>query len=104
MNKSKLMMIAMLAVLTVGATACSNYNDTRGKGDAAVTDGYGHRKGNDSPKQVTNFPDGYANIATSCVAPGFRAFITTGTNKTGIPVIVADPKCSNYTDVSNLYK
>lgn len=100
------MMVGLIstAALTM-LTGCSEYNDTRGVGDAAVTDGYGHRKGNDSPKLVTNMPDGYANIATSCVAPGFRAFITTGTNKgAGIPVIVADPKCSNYTDVNNLYK
>lgn len=99
------MMAGLLAAgMAVSATACSAYNDTRGKGDAAVTDGYGHRKGNDTPKQVTNMPDGFANIATSCVAPGWRAFVTTGTSKTGIPVIVADPKCNEYTDVSNLYK
>lgn len=102
MNKK--ILIGMLATVAFLATGCSSYDDSHGVGDSAVTDGYGHRKGNDTPKLVTNMPDGFANIATSCVAPGFRAFVTTGTHQTGIPVIVADPKCNNYSDVNNLYK
>lgn len=103
MNR-KLIMAGLLATVALMATGCSEYNDTRGKGDAAATDGYGHQKGNDAPKLVTNFPDGFANIATGCVAPGFRGFVTTGTHQTGIPVILPDPNCNKYTDAANLYR
>lgn len=96
--------LVAVALMATGCSEVQKYDDTRGKGDAAVNDGYGHRKGNDNPKLVTNMPDGYANIATSCVAPGFRAFVTTHTDMTGIPVIVVDEKCNQYSDVANLYK
>lgn len=67
-------MLAAVAALTL--TACGQeHDDYRGKGDAPVA---GHH-GEDSPANVTNFPDGYSNIATKCVdgAPGWRVIITT---------------------------
>lgn len=90
--------------LLVSVSACSSYNDTRGIGDAAVTDGFGHQKGNDNPKLVTNFPDRFSNVATSCVAPGFRAFVTTSTGATGRFIVLPDEKCNGYSDAKNLYK
>lgn len=91
--------------LMLGATACGQSHDnSRGKGDAGVINGYGQRLGNDTPKLVTNFPDGFANIATGCVAPGFRAFVTTATGSTGKFVVVADAKCNQYTEGNGLYR
>lgn len=84
---------AVTAVLGLGAlTACSEYNDERGKGDAPVA----NRSGEDSPKHVTNNPDGFGNVVTGCVygAPGFRYFATTNTDKASSDLeIVADERC-----------
>lgn len=81
-------LIAILsAVVAVSALAgCSS--DKRGTGDSPVA----NHRGDDSPANITNFPDGFANIATKCVAgaPGYRAFVTT---REAAPVILADPTC-----------
>jgi hypothetical protein len=91
--------------LMLSATACGQqHDDTHGKGDAGVTNGYGQRKGNDTIKLVTNFPDGFANVATGCVAPGFRAFVTTSSGVDGRITVVADPKCNQYTEGDGLYR
>lgn len=91
--------------LMLGGAACGQqHDDTHGKGDAGVTDGYGHRKGNDTIKMVTNFPDGYANVATGCVAPGWRAFVTTSSGVDGRITVVADAKCNQYTEGNGLYR
>ncbi|MEU3522296.1 hypothetical protein AB0E62_00205 [Streptomyces sp. NPDC038707] len=80
------------ALLLFGSVGCSQYNDERGKGDAPVA----NRSGEDSPKAVTNNPDGFGNVATGCVAgaPGFRYFVTTNTG--GHPsslVVQQDESC-----------
>ncbi|WP_333769470.1 hypothetical protein [Streptomyces sp. IBSBF 2435] len=75
------------AVIVVAALAgCSS--DKRGTGDSPVA----NHRGDDSPANVTNFPDHFANIATKCVAgaPGFRAFVTT---REAAPVVLPDPAC-----------
>jgi hypothetical protein len=86
MNKRVISGGLMAAVLLSGLTACSS--ESRGTGDAPVA----QRKGDDSPASVTNFPDGFANIATKCVAGavGYRAFVTT---RVAAPVILPDPSC-----------
>ncbi|MGW5349866.1 hypothetical protein ACWERV_04990 [Streptomyces sp. NPDC004031] len=78
--------VASIAVAVAALTGCAS--DSRGTGDSPVAD---HR-GEDSPANVTNFPDGFANIATKCVAgaPGFRAFVTT---REAAPIVLADPAC-----------
>lgn len=80
-------------VLALGAlTACGEYNDERGKGDAPVAG----REGEDSPKHVTNNPDGFGNVVTGCVngAPGFRYFATTNTDKASSDLeIMKDEAC-----------
>lgn len=82
----------MAALLLFGAVGCSAYNDERGKGDAPVA----NRSGEDSPKQVTNNPDGFGNVATGCVAgaTGFRYFVTTnsGDHPSSL-VVLADAGC-----------
>lgn len=82
-------------VLALGAlTACSEYNDERGKGDAPVA----NRSGEDSPKHVTNNPDGFGNVVTGCVsgAPGWRYFATTNTDKASSDLeIVQDADCGS---------
>ncbi|WP_202232025.1 hypothetical protein [Actinacidiphila reveromycinica] len=78
---------ALLALIAIPAVAgCSS--DKRGTGDSPVA----NHRGDDSPANVTNFPDQFANIATKCVAgaPGFRAFVTT---RDAAPVVMADPTC-----------
>lgn len=84
---TKYLTAAASVVFAVSALAgCAS--DSRGTGDSPVAD---HR-GDDSPANVTNFPDGFANVATKCVAgaPGFRAFVTT---REAAPVVLADPAC-----------
>lgn len=83
------------------ATGCSQHHyDERGKADGPVA---GHR-GEDSPTEVYNFPDGFGNVATKCVGKGKRGYATTRTAKLNddgddiefIPaheVIVDDPGC-----------
>ena len=89
----RVVVAAVAAVLGLGAlTACSEYNDERGKGDAPVAG----RSGEDSPKHVTNNPDGFGNVVTGCVngAPGFRYFATTNTDKASSDLeIMADESC-----------
>jgi hypothetical protein len=82
----------MAALLLSGAVGCSQYNDHRGKGDAPVA----NRSGEDSPKSVTNNPDGFGNVVTGCVAgaPGFRYFATTNTSDHPSSLVVQqDEKC-----------
>lgn len=86
---SALMIVALVAT----GTACSEYNDERGKGDAPVA----NQKGDDSPKSVTNNPDGFANVVTGCLsgAPGWRYATTThGSSAAPGLVVVADPACN----------
>ncbi|MFE5140671.1 hypothetical protein ACFRDV_23820 [Streptomyces fagopyri] len=93
-------MAALLAVLLVAMVAgCSrDYQDKRGKADAPVTG----RAGEDSPAKVYNFPDGFGNLATKCVGPGRRGYVTTKSvhqeddETVVIPsnaVVVDDPGC-----------
>jgi hypothetical protein len=78
--------VASVVIAVSALAGCAS--DNRGLGDSPVAE---HR-GDDSPANVTNFPDHFANIATKCVAgaPGFRAFVTT---REAAPVILADPNC-----------
>ncbi|MCD0483505.1 hypothetical protein LO771_14115 [Streptacidiphilus sp. ASG 303] len=91
----------LLAVLPVLAMAgCSqSHDDERGKGDAPVLGG----RGEDSPAQVLNMPDGFGNLATKCVGPGQRGYSTTrwfGKDDDGNDItlpaqtaVVPDPDC-----------
>jgi hypothetical protein len=82
----------LLAVtLFTGCGVKENWENTRGKGDAPVD------IKDDSPADVTNFPDSFANIATKCVAgaPGFRVMVTT---REAAPVVVRDETCDGAPD------
>ena len=70
-------------------TACSGYNDSRGKGDAPVAN-Y-----SDRGWQVQNAPDGYGNVATVCSAfvDGYRIWQVTGSQTDPTPVILRDESC-----------
>jgi hypothetical protein len=84
---TKYLIAVLSTVIAVSAlSGCSS--DERGTGDSPVA----NHRGDDSPANITNFPDGFANIATKCVAgaPGYRAFVTT---REAAPVILADPTC-----------
>lgn len=71
----KILTAVACAGLLFTATACSEHNDERGKGDAPVA----NKRGEDTPKYVTNNPDGFGNVVTGCVygAQGWRYFATT---------------------------
>lgn len=80
------------ALLLFGAVGCSEYNDEHGWGDAPVA----NKSGEDSPKYVTNNPDGFGNVTTGCVAgaPGFRYFVTTNTDSHPSSLVVReDERC-----------
>lgn len=88
----KIAAAAACAVLLLGATACSGYNDERGMGDAPVAG----KSGEDSPKYVTNNPDGFGNVVTGCVygAQGWRYFVTSkGSSAPSNLVILKDAGC-----------
>lgn len=78
------------ALLLFGAAGCSEYNDERGKGDAPVAG----KGGDDSPKEVTNNPDGFGNVVTGCVygAPGYRYFATTNTGSAPSNLVIKEDK------------
>ncbi|PAZ15771.1 hypothetical protein CLM62_12110 [Streptomyces sp. SA15] len=81
-------------VLTAGSflVGCSQeYDDERGKGDAPVKG----RKGDDTPAEVYNMPDGFGNLATKCVGHGFRAYVTTNADGPSNIQIVEDASCAS---------
>ncbi|MGW3852480.1 hypothetical protein [Streptomyces fagopyri] len=93
-------MAALLAVLLLAVvTGCSReYQDKRGKADAPVTG----QAGEDTAAEVYNFPDGFGNLATKCIGPGRRGYVTTKSvhqeddETVVIPsnaVVVDDPGC-----------
>ncbi|WP_218835588.1 hypothetical protein [Streptomyces sp. SA15] len=85
---------AAAVVLTAGSflVGCSQeYDDERGKGDAPVKG----RKGDDTPAEVYNMPDGFGNLATKCVGHGFRAYVTTNADGPSNIQIVEDASCAS---------
>lgn len=91
MKRTAVAALAVAACLLLAGCG-QEWDDAHGKGDAPVTGG----RGDDTPAAVTNFPDGFGNVATKCVAgaPGRRAYVTT--NTTAAPshlIIEADPGC-----------
>jgi hypothetical protein len=63
---------AGLLTVALAVGGCSQYNEARGKGDAPIG---AH---NDAPADVTNFPDGFGNVATKCsTIPGKRIWMAT---------------------------
>jgi hypothetical protein len=84
MRNLKILVIAF-AVAATALTGCSSYNDSRGKGDAPIG------KYDDAPVFVRNQPDGFQNVAFSCI--GLNGVYTT--TREAAPVVIADdPNCS----------
>ncbi|MFG2025469.1 hypothetical protein [Streptomyces sp. NPDC048825] len=83
---------AAALALTAGSllVGCSQDDDKRGMGDAPVQG----RKGDDSPAEVYNMPDGFGNLATKCVGHGFRAYVTTNAGAPSNVQIVEDKTCA----------
>lgn len=84
---------AAALALTAGSllVGCSQeYDDKRGMGDAPVQG----RKGDDSPAEVYNMPNGFGNLATKCVGHGFRAYVTTNADAPSNVQIVEDKSCA----------
>lgn len=86
--------IAATAVLALASlTACSEWDNKNGRGDAAITDV------DDGSAEVVNFPDVYGNLATKC-SHGHRLYSTTHGSSddtteyaSQIWVIPNDPTC-----------
>jgi hypothetical protein len=87
-RRSTRYLTVVVSVFVAVSAVAGCASDRRGTGDSPVA----NHRGEDSPANVTNFPDQFANIATKCVsgAPGFRAFVTT---REAAPVILPDPAC-----------
>lgn len=69
----KIAATATCVALLFGATACSSWNDDRGKGDAPAG------RGDDSKANITNMPDSFPNLSLKCLkgdAP-WAAVVTT---------------------------
>ncbi|MBM9623452.1 hypothetical protein [Streptomyces zhihengii] len=83
--------VFLVMIVAGTATGCSDaYNDERGKGDASVRGG----RGDDTPAQVFNMPDGFGNLATKCVGHGYRAYVTTNATGPSNVEIVPDRTCT----------
>lgn len=70
-------------LLLCGATACSSYNDHRGKGDAPAG------KGDDTPARITNMPDGFPNLSVKCLK-GDAPWAAVVTTDRGV-ILIQDP-------------
>ena len=75
--------VAMVA-LAWAAGGCSGFNDERGRGDAPIG------PFDDSPAEVLNFPDKFANVAHKCDGHGHRVYSST---REAPPVVIDDPSC-----------
>ncbi|MBV2354983.1 hypothetical protein KUM39_11505 [Streptomyces sp. J2-1] len=90
---------AVAVLVLVALSGCSReYEEKRGKADAPVAG----RAGEDSPAEIYNFPDGFGNLASKCVGPGRRGYVTTKYVRQddddtivmpSTSVIVDDPEC-----------
>lgn len=97
MKKLVVAVILAISCLTLSACDQQQYDDNRGVGDAPPVDWNGKAGQDSSTKVVTGMPDGFPNIATSCVANGFRAFIQTRENASGDGFkILVDPNCKGF--------
>ncbi|WP_406300566.1 hypothetical protein OG948_40545 (plasmid) [Embleya sp. NBC_00888] len=79
---------AVVGVLLL--SGCAEEDDKRGTGDAPVA----NQRGDDTPAQVFNMPDGFGNLATKCVGHGFRAYVTTNASGPSNVQIVPDGTCA----------
>lgn len=76
----------LLWATIIGAAACGQYDNKRGRGDAPVG------SADDTPAQVVNFPDLFANVAVKC-HKGNGIYVTT---RDAAPVVVPnDPACAS---------
>lgn len=74
-----------LAASALVLAGCSSFNDQRGRGDAPVQ-GY-----DDTPAEIVNFPDQFANVAHKCDGHGHRVYSTT---REAAVTVVDDPSCA----------
>lgn len=82
------LVVALALSIGIGVGGCSGYNEARGKGDAPI----GRR--DDSPAEVTNFPNGFGNVATKCsVIPGKRIWMATHGGAARTFTIESDETC-----------
>ncbi len=64
--------------------ACSSFDNARGRGDAPIG------PYDDSPAEVVNFPDKFANVAHKCDGHGHRIYSTT---RQAAVTVIDDPTC-----------
>lgn len=76
---------AAATAVVLGVGACNAQNETRGIGDSPVG------RHDDTPAEVVNFPDQFANVTTKC-NHGNRIYSTT--RQAAVVVIPADPSCA----------
>lgn len=88
--------IALMCLLVILATGCSEYNDDRGRGDAPVQ----NREGDDKPAVVINFPDNFANVAIKC----YKGTAVISTTREAPVQIVPDSVMCNGDNVVRLMK
>ncbi len=77
-------LVVAVVALGLAAGGCSGFNNARGRGDAPIG------PYDDSPAEVLNFPDKFANVAHKCDGHGHRVYSTT---RQAPVVVVDDPTC-----------
>lgn len=84
------LVLSTLLVLSLAAcTGQSEFEQERGRGDAPVGEV------NNDPADITNFPDGYGNIASKCDGNGWHIFQVRHTidGPRPAPIVVRDEEC-----------
>lgn len=82
---------ALVLIMSLALGACGladDYQDQHGTGDAPVGDR------DDTPKDVINFPNNFANVAHACDGHGHRVYVTTHTNQAKQLFVIDDSSCS----------
>ncbi len=83
-----LTLVAVLGAVLL-LSACSEYNDERGRGDAGIT------ARDASPAIVVNMPDGFSNVAIKCAGPNGVYVTTQNANGKQLTVVENDPNCAD---------
>ena len=90
MRKLTTAALAVVAIIVLGACSVKDRIDTsRGRGDSPVL------SVDNTPKEVTQFPDRFSNVAHACDHHGHRIFVTTKSDNSRFMAVIPDPSCNS---------
>lgn len=83
--------IVLAVLLLAGCGIEEGIKSDRGRGDAPRVSPTNIN--HDTADFITEWPDGWGNVATKCVYEGLRGFQTTKANGASVLVVIKDPTC-----------